>query len=233
MSSKHKHDPMVELGDILVAYLEQLGVEYVFGVPGGPIEPFYNALARSERRKGLRAVTAKHETGAAFMTDGYSRNSGKLGVCCGTVGPGTTNLMTGMASAYDNHSPMLVITAQTAITNFGRGSTQESSDTGINTVAMFSHCTHYSSLVSHAHQFEQKLLAAVSAAFAAPRGPAHLSIPIDVLRTSVKSILSYNITNIIQAPILTDQSQIERLTEILLTSKKCVFLVGEGGLFHV
>ena len=58
MSSTHKHDLMVELGDILVAYLEQLGVEYVFGVPVGPIEPFYNALARSERRKGLRAVTA-------------------------------------------------------------------------------------------------------------------------------------------------------------------------------
>lgn len=57
-----------------------------------------------------------------------------------------------------------------------------------------------------------------------------MSIPIDVLRTSVKSILSYNIANIIQAPILIDQSQIERLTEILLTSKKCVFLVGEGAV---
>ena len=230
MSTKDKNQSSaeVELGDILVAYLEQLGVEYVFGVPGGPIEPFYNALARSERRDGLRAVTARHETGAAFMADGYSRNSGKLGVCCGTVGPGTTNLMTGVASAYDNHCPMLVITAQTAITNFGRGSTQESADTGINTVAMFSHCTHYSSLVSHADQFEQKLLAAVSAAFEAPKGPAHLSIPLDVMRTPMRNILHYDIARIIQPAMLVDQYKITQLSETLLKCKKCVFLVGEG-----
>ena len=85
--------------------MEQLGVEYVFGIPGGAIEPLYNALARSEKRGSVRAVVARHETGAAFMADGYARNSGKLGVCCGTAGPGTTNLITGVASAYDNHSP--------------------------------------------------------------------------------------------------------------------------------
>ena len=70
-----------EMGDLLVAYLNQLGVEYVFGVPGGAIEPLYNALARSERQGGVRAVVARHETGAAFMADGYARNTGKLGVC--------------------------------------------------------------------------------------------------------------------------------------------------------
>lgn len=72
----------LEMGDLLVAYLNQLGVEYVFGVPGGAIEPLYNALARSERQGGVRAVVARHETGAAFMADGYARNTGKLGVCC-------------------------------------------------------------------------------------------------------------------------------------------------------
>ena len=90
--------PAYELGDLLIDYLEQLGVEYVFGIPGGPIEPLYNALARSERRGGPRAVIARHETGAAFMADGYARNSGKLGVCCATAGPGSTNIMTGVAS---------------------------------------------------------------------------------------------------------------------------------------
>jgi len=77
-----------ELGDLLISYLEQLGVEYVFGIPGGAIEPLYNALARSERRGGPRAVISRHETGAAFMADGYARNTGKLGVCCATTGPG-------------------------------------------------------------------------------------------------------------------------------------------------
>ena len=80
-----------EMGDLLVAYLNQLGVQYVFGVPGGAIEPLYNALARSERQGGVRAVVARHETGAAFMADGYARNTGKLGVCCSTTGSGATN----------------------------------------------------------------------------------------------------------------------------------------------
>jgi hypothetical protein len=91
-----------EMGDLLVAYLNQLGIEYVFGVPGGAIEPLYNARARSERQGGVRAVVARHETGAAFMADGYARNTGKLGVCCSTTGPGATNMITGVASAYEN-----------------------------------------------------------------------------------------------------------------------------------
>jgi len=76
-----------EVADLLVAYLEQIGVEYVFGVPGGAIEPLFNALARSQRRGGPRPVVARHETGAAFMAEGYARESGRLGVCCATSGP--------------------------------------------------------------------------------------------------------------------------------------------------
>ena len=219
-----------ELGDLLVAYLEQLGVDYVFGVPGGPIEPFYNALARSERRGGPRAVVARHETGAAFMADGYARNSGKLGVCCGTVGPGTTNLITGVASAYDNHSAMLVISAQTGITHFGRGATQESADTGINTVAMFSHCTHYSSLVSHVDQFEQKLMAAVSAAVKSPCGPSHLSIPVDVMRTPMHAQPTFDLHSQTQTARVVDYHKVAELTEKLLASRKPVLLVGEGAV---
>src|SRR4030066_2100296 len=98
----------MEAVDLLVAYLEQIGVEYVFGVPGGAIEPLYNALARSARRGGPRPVVARHETGAAFMADGYARESGKIGVCCATSGPGATNLITGVACAYENEVPMLV-----------------------------------------------------------------------------------------------------------------------------
>ena len=197
--------PTYELGDLLISYLEQLGVECVFGIPGGPIEPLYNALARSERRGGPRAVVARHETGAAFMADGYARNSGKLCVCCATAGPGSTNIMTGVASAYDNHSPMLVLTGQTSISNFGKGATQESGDTGINTVAMFSHCTRYSSLISHVDQFEQKLVSAVSAATNVPYGPAHLSVPVDVMRcdSPVKEP-SFDITKLMWQSTLAD-----------------------------
>ncbi len=75
---------MIENGDLILHYLERLGVKYVFGVPGGSIEPLFNALARSERRGGPRAIVARHETGAAFMADGYARETGRIGVCCAT-----------------------------------------------------------------------------------------------------------------------------------------------------
>ena len=217
-----------EVGDLLVSYLEQIDVEYVFGIPGGPIEPLYNALARSERRGGTKSIVARHETGAAFMADGYARNSGKIGVCCGTAGPGTTNLITGVASAFDNHTPMLVITAQTALENFGHGATQESGDTGINTVAMFSHCTRYSSLVSHIDQIEQKLASALMTAMRSPRGPVHLSIPLDVLRqTSPVNYPSYDLSNLLWQPSPVDLPSVEILYKELKEAENIVLIVGE------
>ena len=217
-----------EVGDLLVSYLEQVGIEYVFGIPGGPIEPLYNALARSEKLGGVKSVVARHETGAAFMADGYARNSGKIGVCCGTAGPGTTNLITGVASAFDNHSPLLVITAQTPLDNFGHGATQESGDTGINTVAMFSHCTRYSTLVSHVDQFEQKIASALMTAFRSPRGPVHLSIPLDVLRSNAPvSMPSYDLSNLLWQPVPVDTPSIDILCRELSNSNNIVFIVGE------
>ncbi len=227
--SKNISSEPYEVGDLLVSYLEQIGVEYVFGIPGGAIEPLYNALARSERRGGAKSVVARHETGAAFMADGYSRNSGNLGVCCATAGPGATNLITGVASAYDNHSPMLVITAQTAIENFGRNAAQESADTGINTVAMFEHCTHYSTLVSHINQFEQKLASAIMTAYRSPMGPAHLSIPLDVLRhSSPAKYPSYDLSSLLWQPSPIDMDSFNIFCGELASSENLVFIIGEA-----
>ena len=232
--SKNSFAQTYEVGDLLVSYLEYIGVEYVFGIPGGAIEPLYNALSRSAERGGPRAVVARHETGAAFMADGYARNSGNLGVCCATAGPGATNLITGVASAYDNHSPLLVITAQTALENFGRNAAQESGDTGINTVAMFEPCTHYSTLVSHVNQFEQKLASAIMTAFRSPMGPAHLSIPLDVLRaTSPVNYPSNDLANLLWKPQPVDNESVEILAKELSSSKKIVFIIGEGCLYGI
>ncbi|HFD13288.1 MAG TPA: thiamine pyrophosphate-binding protein [Crenotrichaceae bacterium] len=222
---KHQHSP--ELGDLLVHYLEQLGIEYIFGVPGGAIEPFYNALARSERRNGPRSITACHETGAAFMAEGYTRQTGKIGVCCATTGPGTTNLITGVASAYENQIPMLVITAQTALSHFGQGAFQESSCTGINTVAMLDHCTRYSTLISHVEQFEQKLVTAIMTAHHSPHGPVHLSIPLDIMRAySPVSKPSYNLADLISHGSVFDHTAADQLCKLLKTAKQPVFIIG-------
>lgn len=176
----------MEAAELIVLYLEQLDIDYVFGIPGGAIEPIYNALAKSARREGgIKPVQACHESAAAYMADGYHRESGKLGVCIATSGPGATNLITGVACAYDNNIPMLVITGQPAIPSFGKNALQESACTGVNVVGMFRHCTRYNSLISHEDQLETKLIHAIISAFQAPQGPVHLSIPVDILRAKV------------------------------------------------
>ena len=224
--------------DLILYHLEKLGVEYLFGVPGGAIGPLYNALARSASRGSIRPIVARHETGASFMADGYTRESGKLGVCCGTTGPGATNLITGVASAYENEIPQLVITAQTALCTFGKGAFQESSCSSVNILGMFQQCTRYNSLVSHAAQLEQKLVAAIMTAFRRPRGPVHLSIPIDVLAAPA-DVASFSINKDMledaSHPHLPCTSVLEELITQIRQAKKIVFVVGAGcsGATHI
>ncbi len=215
--------------DLLIDYLEQLSVEYVFGIPGGAIEPLYDSLARSERRGGPRAIVSRHETSAVFMADGYHLLTGKLGVCCATTGPGATNLITGMACAAANNTPILAITAQTALNTFGNSAFQESSCTGINTVGMFEYCSKYNTLVSHIDQFERKLATAIMAAFQSPRGPVHLSIPMDVMRASPKVLKpTYDLMKQIGSPSLYDHQSVDQLCSLLDAAKNIVFVIGEG-----
>jgi acetolactate synthase I/II/III large subunit len=222
------------LSDIIVNYLEQFGVEYVFSVPGSPLGPLYDALSRSERRGGPRSILARHETGAAFMADGYARETGRIGVCCATTGPGATNLITGVACAYADHIPMLAITAQTPLPSFSRGPFQESSADAIDIVGMFDHCTRYNSLVTHPDQLENKLAAALTIASQPPKGPAHLSLPVDILRTLYKcgdKIAFPNLYSLATEPgSVVDHSAVEKLSQELFTAlnqnQKVVLLIG-------
>lgn len=244
-------------GDLIIAYLAQINVEYVFGVPGGAIEPLYDALARrtngdertlnlaklpikadgarngSRMGKGPRAIVARHEAGAAFMADGYARETGRLGVCTATTGPGATNLITGVASAYVDCIPMLVITPQTALPNFGRQSLQESSVDAVDTVSMFEHCTCYNSFVSHAEQLEQKLFSAVAAAYRPPQGPAHLSIPMDIMSQPLSQRdYSHNLGMYLRQPKMLDTFKVDdlctRITQTLVgDSLRIVVVIGK------
>ncbi|MFG6486053.1 thiamine pyrophosphate-binding protein [Roseateles sp. BYS78W] len=223
-------EPARDSADLIVEALEALGVEYVFGVPGGAIEPLYNALARSGRRGGPQAVVARNEQGAAYMADGYARETGKLGVCIATSGPGATNLITGVACSYDNNVPVLVITGQPPIKNFGKGALQESSCTGINTMAMFRPCTRYNSLVSHAEQLPTKLFNAIMQAQRAPSGPSHLSIPVDIMREPLPAGLEMpDFAGLLRrAPALVDLPAVRQLARLLFSARQPVWLIGDG-----
>jgi acetolactate synthase-1/2/3 large subunit len=221
--------PWPAVADLLVAYLEQIGVEYVFGIPGGAIEPLYNALAWSARRGNCRPIVTRHESGAAFMADGYARQTGKLGVCCSTTGPGATNLITGVSVAHENWIPMLVITAQTPLANFGRGAFQDSSCTGVNTVGMFQYCTRYNTLVSHVEQLEPKLTAAIMTALHSPKGPVHLSIPLDVLRARAPVRRpSYSLSNKLNRTSLLDDDAVGQLCDEIERAQSLVLVIGNG-----
>lgn len=218
-----------EGGDLIVHYLRQIGVEYVFGVPGGAIEPLVNAIARGMRRGGPELVVARHESGAAFMADGYARETGRLGVCFATTGPGATNMITGVANAYQDGIPLLAITAQTRLENFGRGGLQESSCTAIDTVGMYKHCTHYNSLVSHPKQLEHKLTSAILAAFREPGGAVHLSLPLDVTRAPAHLPVSFNdLTGLIRKREFADEAAIALLWQKISAARKIAFVLGEG-----
>ncbi|NTS76645.1 thiamine pyrophosphate-binding protein [Catenovulum sp. SM1970] len=217
-----------DLADLILEYLHQLGVEYVFGVPGGAIEPLYNALARSERRGGIKAITARHECGAAFMADGYYRETGKLGVVCSTTGPGATNLITGVANAYVDKIPMLVITAQTALPKFGKRALQDSSETAIDTVGIFRHVTRFNSFVSHAEQFEGKLISAIMSSFQ-QSGPAHISVPSDIFQTDYgHSDPNVHITNMMKNISLEDAPSVEALCKELAAAKNVAIFLGHN-----
>lgn len=218
-----------EGGDLIVHYLQQIGVEYVFGVPGGAIEPLVNAIARGMRRGGPKLVVARHESGAAFMADGYARETGKLGVCFATTGPGATNMITGVAHANQDGIPLLAITAQTRLENFGRGGLQESSCTAVDTVGIYKYFTRYNSLVSHPKQLEQKLISAVLAAFREPGGASHLSLPPDVMRTPANALgARADLSRLIIRSEFIDETKIAQLWNKLSTARRVAFVLGEG-----
>ena len=218
----------MENGDLILNYLQRWGIKYVFGVLGGSIEPFYNALARSERNNGITAIIARHETGAAFMADGYARETGKVGVCCATAGPGATNLLTGVACAYADDIPLLVISAQTSIEKFGRGALQDGSCTGVNTVEIFTHCTRFNTLVSHSAQLEPKLLQAMSYAISNTPGPVHLSIPLDVMRTQIEERQVSAMRAFINHEVIPSQEAMQLVLKELAMTSKVTVVIGEG-----
>ncbi|MCB1954827.1 MAG: thiamine pyrophosphate-binding protein [Rhodocyclaceae bacterium] len=222
--------PIGSVADLIVAYLEAIGVEYVFGVPGGAIEPIFDALARSERRGGPRVVTARHESGAAFMADGYARESGRLGVCIATSGPGATNLITGVACAHENGVPLLAISGQPQLPSFGRRALQESGCTGINTLGMFRHCTRYDTLVSHPGQAAAKIHGSIAHAIQS-RGATHLSLPVDIQRSVLPAgtaMPTAAIARQLMTPGLLDPETVQALFVQLEAARRPVFLLGCG-----
>lgn len=162
--------------DVMLDYLRAEQVTEVFGIPGGLLHPFFDAVELSD---DIRLVVAKHEEGAVFMADGFARNRKRLGVCAGTAGPGSTNMLTGVAVAHSSCVAMLVLTGQVPSTILGRGASQETGREDVDIVGMFRPVTKYSAMVTSPDRFTHHLRRALRLALTGRPGPVHLNVPVN------------------------------------------------------
>lgn len=217
----------IPVSQALVRFLEQLGVQCIFGIPGSHILPVYDGIYDSP----IRSVLVKHEQAAAFMAGGHARMTGGVGACITTAGPGATNLVTGIASAYTDNLPVIAITGEAPTHIFGKGGLQESSGEGgsVDQVALFAGITRYHKLVERTNYLASVLNQAAKHLLSDTPGPVVLSIPFNVQKEPVDaSILEQVIfSRSGSAPVIPAQ-YIDASLALLRTAERPLIIAGYG-----
>ncbi|MDO5576182.1 MAG: biosynthetic-type acetolactate synthase large subunit [Fibrobacter sp.] len=209
---------------IVIDALVQEKVDVLFGYPGGQAIPIYDALYNS----GVHHILVRHEQAAAHAADGYARATGKVGVCLATSGPGATNLMTGIATAYLDSVPMVAITGQVPSHLLGSDAFQEADIVGISRPI-----TKHNFLVKSVYDLPEVLKKAFHIARTGRPGPVLVDIPADVSR-AVHENYQYPETVSIRSykpNVVGNIRQIRRAAEMIAGAKKPVIFAG-GGVIH-
>ncbi len=207
---------------IFIECLKEQGVDTVFGYPGGAILNIYDELYRS--RNEINHILTSHEQGAAHAADGYARSTGKVGVCLATSGPGATNLVTGIATAYMDSVPLVALTCNVAVPLLGKDSFQEIDITGI-TMPI----TKHNFIVKDITKLADTIRRAFKIAQSGRPGPVLVDIAKDV--TAAKTTYQKVAPKII--PRSTEQIQeedIEKALKLIRKSKKPMIFVGGGAV---
>ncbi len=207
---------------IVVRLLERQGVRVIAGIPGGAILPFYDALSQSAR---ITHVLARHEQGAGFMAQGWSRATGEAAVCAASSGPGATNLMTAIADAKLDSIPVVAITAQVPRAMIGTDAFQE-----VDTVGMSMPLTKHNFLVQDTTLLLEVIPRAFSIALSGRPGPVLVDIPKDVLNETIE------VTHWPEPGCATPRPKprersLERAMEMIAAAKRPVLYLG-GGVIH-
>ena len=207
--------------DILVEALCDLGVEVIFGYPGGAVLPIYDALFRSTR---IRHVLVRHEQAATHAAEGYARSTGKPGVVLVTSGPGATNAVTGITDALLDSIPMVVITGQVPTALIGSDAFQEA-----DTVGITRHCTKHNYLVKDPALLGGVIHEAFHIATSGRPGPVVIDIPKDVQVATAPYQKPGPIQHKTYRPALkAERSEIEQAVEMLAASERPIFYTGGG-----
>jgi acetolactate synthase I/II/III large subunit len=217
----------IAVSELIVKYMERLGIEYIFGMPGAHILPVYDSLYDSR----IKSVLVKHEQGAAFMAGGYARASGKISACITTAGPGATNLVTGIANAYVDKQPILIITGETSTYIFGKGGLQESSGEGgsIDQTGLFKGITKYSKIVERTDYLAHVLNQATKILTSANSGPVLLSFPYNVQKELVDASLLDSINTGSSFALAPQRClPVDALAQLIITAQHPVIIAGYG-----
>lgn len=210
-------------GEILVQCLKDEGVEYLFGYPGGAVLHIYDALYNQE---GVNHILVRHEQAATHAADGYARATGKPGVVLVTSGPGATNAVTGIATAYMDSIPMVVITGQVATANIGSDAFQE-----VDSVGITRPCVKHNFLVKDINDLAETMKKAFFVATTGRPGPVVVDVPKDITDPNIK--IPYHYPESVQMrsyqPTLKGHTgQIKRAVDLLLGAKKPMIYSGGG-----
>lgn len=225
----HTQPMPIPVSQLLVRFMERLNITRIFGVPGSHILPVYDALYDSS----IATVLAKHEQAAAFMAAGQARLTGGIGACITTAGPGATNLVTAIASAYADRLPLLAITGEAPTHIFGRGGLQESSGEGgaVDQVALFAGITRYHRLIERTDYLPNVLIQAAQCLLSDTPGPVVLSIPFNVQKEMVDPAILDRIA--FRRPARSrgiGPEQIEDVVKCLRACRRPLIIAGHGVL---
>ncbi|UCS89234.1 acetolactate synthase large subunit [Lactococcus lactis] len=206
---------------LVLQTLKELGVEIIFGYPGGAMLPLYDAIHNFE---GIQHILARHEQGATHEAEGYAKSSGKVGVVVVTSGPGATNAVTGIADAYLDSVPLLVFTGQVGRQSIGKDAFQEA-----DTVGITAPITKYNYQIRETADIPRIVTEAYYLAWTGRPGPVEIDLPKDVSTLEVTEINdpSLNLPHYHESEKATDEQLQELLTE-LSVSKKPVIIAGGG-----
>lgn len=168
------------VAQLLLYYLKLEQAKYLFGVPGGALARILQTLQEPEQRKFFRYIVCRHETGAAYMAEGYFRATGRPGVVLVTSGPGATNALTGTLTAQFGGSALITITGEPSEEFLGRGYLQEGVETGLNIDSIYTAAASYSANLTNPTSAKTLIEQALRDAMSIPRYAVHLSVPDDI-----------------------------------------------------
>jgi acetolactate synthase-1/2/3 large subunit len=210
----------MKAAELLVRCLENEGVQFVFGLPGEETLELMDAFLDSR----IRFIEARHEQGAAFMADVYGRLSGKAGVCLSTLGPGATNLLTGVVDAYLDRAPLVAITGQSSLNRRHKESHQY-----IDVISMFKPVTKWNTSIPKAEVIPEAIRKAFKIAQTEKPGATHVELPEDVAEESISNERALE-PLFVQSPVTPDPSpaQVARAIRAIAGARHPVILAGNG-----